>query len=385
MAGGFVLGKGFVDMELGDKGFNNKLGKAGKRLKKFEAGLNKWVKRVAIVGGAAIAGIGAWAIKVAAEQERAEAALTAALEKADEATEKNIRLLHKQAAAIQKVTTIGDEEILMHMATARNMGIEAKELDKVTRAAIGLSRTYNVDVKTALLLITRSFHGQTQMLTRYGIVLDQSMTNEEKFQELLKIGMGGFKLAMAETTTFQGKLKQLQNALGDAGEALGMKLLPSLSDFAEAALKFIEQADFAAWGMGVARALKDAMEAITAWRRFVGEAGEELPGAGGVMFGAATEAEMRTVEARAARTRKRREKGLPDMPADPKGGYALFWGRITPETLRTGPATAEEKGAAQKEREVYLKEANELLKKQIEVQKEMLFGINDLKDLGLYR
>jgi len=159
MAGGFVLGKGFVDMDINDKGLNKGLSKANKRMKKFEAGLNKFVKRTAIIGGAAIAGIGAWAIKVAAEQERAENMLKAALDKANEGTAENIKLLGEQAAAIQKVTTYGDEEILMHMATARNMGIEAAQLDKVTRAAIGLAKTYNTDLKTAMLLITRANMG----------------------------------------------------------------------------------------------------------------------------------------------------------------------------------------------------------------------------------
>ena len=385
----FVLGKGFVDIDVDDDKANRKFAGIGKRMKKFEAGLNKFVKRVAVIGGAAIAGIGAWAIKVAAEQERAESALKAALDKANEGTAENIAMLGEQAAAIQKVTTYGDEEILMHMANARNMGVETSQLDKATRAAIGLAKAYNVDVKTAMLLITRANKGQTQMLTRYGIVLDQTLSETGKFQQLLKIGESGFQLAMAETETLSGKLKQLKNVWGDAGEKLGIGLVGPMTDFAEAARNFIEQANFAAWGAGVADALKAAMEAITAWRRFVAE-GEEAPGVSELMFVAPTAKE------RSAFTRfmtKRREGGWrgrggegilpPGVPDALERNLRFLQG--APESLRLGGPTEQEKGAAQAKRDVILKEQAELLKKQIQVQEEMLFGINDLKNLNLYQ
>jgi len=207
--------------------------------------------------------------------------------------------------------------------------------------------------------------------------------------------------------------------LGDAGEKLGGPMLDSLTDFAEAARDFIEQADFAAWGAGVANALKQAMEAITAWRKFVAE-GEEAPGAGQQMFGPTTAADIArqrgrpiggattplwdiinqavtsgigaisTAETGLARGAGRgafagagaRGGGGAEIPTI--AGWAKAF-RGEGESMRQGASTKQETAAAQAKRDAYLKEQTELLKRQIKVQEEMLFGINDLKDLTLYQ
>ncbi|MFH1605282.1 MAG: hypothetical protein ABIH03_15410 [Pseudomonadota bacterium] len=79
------------------------------------------------------------------------------------------------------------------------------------------------------MLVGRAALGQTQMLTRYGIVLDESLGPQEKFNALLQIGAKSFGLAQAETRTASGQLKQAKNALGDAAEKLGKTLIPAMT------------------------------------------------------------------------------------------------------------------------------------------------------------
>jgi len=72
-----------------------------------------------------------------------------------------------------------------------------------------------------MMLMGRAALGQTQMLTRYGIVLDETLTPQEKFNTLLKIGAKNFKLAEAAADTTAGRFVQFKNKIGDAAEQLG--------------------------------------------------------------------------------------------------------------------------------------------------------------------
>jgi hypothetical protein len=107
------------------------------------------------------------------------------------------------------------------MAYATNLGVTRDRLKEATKAAIGLAAKYKLDLQTAFMLIGRASKGQTQMLTRYGIVLGDTLTEQEKFNEILRLGAEAFGLATAEANTLQGSAEQLKNAWGDLKEAIG--------------------------------------------------------------------------------------------------------------------------------------------------------------------
>ncbi len=91
-----------------------------------------------------------------------------------------------------------------------------------------------------MMLIGRASQGQTQMLTRYGIILDENLTAQEKFNEVLKIGATAFELAEAEAETTSGSLKQMKNALGDIAEVIGQVFLPGMKSSAIAIKNWAE-------------------------------------------------------------------------------------------------------------------------------------------------
>ena len=153
------------------------------------------------------------AVRAFMEQEKAERSLMAA-------TNQSIGSFKKFASEIQKATIYGDELILSQMAYAKNLGVTTDQLEAATTAAVGLAAKYRLDLATSMMLVGRASQGQTQMLTRYGIVLSESLTAQEKFNAVLKIGAEAFHLAEADTETLEGAWTQFKNAAGDFSETI---------------------------------------------------------------------------------------------------------------------------------------------------------------------
>jgi len=152
--------------------------------------------------------------QAAKEQEKVERLLAAA-------TKVNITQYKNYAAELQRMTIYGDEQILSQMAYAKNLGVTNDKLEDATKAAIGLAAKFRLDLATSMMLVGRASQGQTQMLTRYGIVLSETLSSEEKFNALLKIGADSFRLAEEEARTAAGTWDQFKNAIGDVAENLG--------------------------------------------------------------------------------------------------------------------------------------------------------------------
>jgi hypothetical protein len=154
------------------------------------------------------------------EQEKAANSLSNALALVGAQTQ--MRDMEKFAAQIQKVTIHGDEAVMQVMALGASMGkLSGEDLKNATTAAIGLSKAFNMDLNTAMTLISKAAQGNTASMSRYGITFKEGMTAQEKFNQVLTIGREKFALARGETATFAGQLQQLKNAFGDAKEQMG--------------------------------------------------------------------------------------------------------------------------------------------------------------------
>ena len=176
----------------------------------------------------ALAAAGVALVKTFTVQQDAEAALAAALGHTGQKLTDTMAKYKKFAAEIQKTTKFGDEAILAQMAYAKNLGVTEDQLEATTTAAIGLAAKLGIDLKTSMMLMGRAALGQTQMLTRYGIVLDETLTPQEKFNALLKIGANSFVLAEKAAQTTSGAFTQFKNKVGDVAEQLGRGISETL-------------------------------------------------------------------------------------------------------------------------------------------------------------
>jgi len=183
-----------------------------------------------------------YVIKASTEQEKAEHLLSAAVEG-------SITAYKSYAAEMQSLTIYGDEQILSQMAYAKNLGVTTDRLKDATTAAIGLAAKYRIDLSAAMMLVGRASQGQTQMLTRYGIVIDQNLTAEEKFNEILRIGIKNFRLAEEQAADAAGSFSQWGNEASDLAEIIGGPLKRALSESAKAQTEYMRsfKTDFARW------------------------------------------------------------------------------------------------------------------------------------------
>lgn len=234
-----TLAQAFVDIIGRDVGLTKALGKAQsdteKAAEKMEARIRKMGEGFKTIGSAMSIGITApivaalgMAVKGAIEDEAVTARLAASLQATGDYSEATAKRLEAFAMQMQRQTVYIHDDTLAQMAYGHNLGITTDKLEQAARAAAGLAAKYKIDLSSAMMLIGRASQGNTVMLRRYGIVLDENLTPQEKFNALLTLGTKAFSLAEAEAKTAGGQLKQLKNEVATLSDEFGEVLLPAV-------------------------------------------------------------------------------------------------------------------------------------------------------------
>jgi hypothetical protein len=202
----------------------------GNRLKTMADGIRANLAQVSVAMAALAAGV-AVAIKQTVQAFMESEASSKKLESALKLRGDNVdQLLPKYkalATAIAQQTTLDDDAVVAAMALGRNMGITAGNLEKATVAAVGLSEKYGMGLEPAMELVSKAASGNTESLQRYGIMLSDTLSPQEKFAELLNQGADAFDSARGAADTTQGKLKQLAKAYGELQEDIGQAIVES--------------------------------------------------------------------------------------------------------------------------------------------------------------
>jgi len=137
--------------------------------------------------------------------------------------------LLEQASAIQKVTIHGDEANIRLMTLGANLGINEDQLGEATKAAIGLSTAYGLDLNMSMRAIAMAQQGNTDMLMRYIPALRNTNDETEKLAIVNDAAAKGYKQAKAQADTMTGSVDQMKNAMGDSAESLGRLLAPAVN------------------------------------------------------------------------------------------------------------------------------------------------------------
>lgn len=162
------------------------------------------------------------------KQEVAEAKLTAAMKNVKTASADATDELIKQAGALQKLTTYGDEEIINAQAMLATFQLNEEQIKAITprlldmAAASQAAGKADADLQSIALALGKGFTGQIGILGRYGVVLDKAKIETEGFAGIIKSLDDNYK-GMAETVaaTSAGAMKQFQNQMGDIKEEVG--------------------------------------------------------------------------------------------------------------------------------------------------------------------
>lgn len=204
-------------------------------------------------------------VRLAGIQQIAERKLEQALRNTGDASAESANQLKDLAKEIQRVSNFGDEAVITAQALLLSFkevgGAQGAELltHNLADTAAGLAKVTGeaVDLNTVAQAVGRALTQGAGALSRYGV----SMTEAEKASfnaaegidkviQLSEILDNNFK-GLAEATV--DPFKQMENAIGDAKEALGTELRAELEKMARGFTSFLQSDGFLEWIKSVGR------------------------------------------------------------------------------------------------------------------------------------
>lgn len=195
-------------------------------------------KTMATVGTIAFASISAVAIKsiqAYAESEKQLAQVDTIIKTLSEETLKTAggsfdeasKKVKEFGASMQKVAGVADEEVAIGMSKLLQVTKDYTKAEEASKLALDLSIYKQIDYASAVDVVGKVYSGNTSILTRYGIQLDENATKEEAIAMLMERTKGQ---AEAYGKTFEGQSKILKESFGDLQEEIGKALMPILTD-----------------------------------------------------------------------------------------------------------------------------------------------------------
>ena len=167
------------------------------------------------------------------EQEKAERKLRTALANVTTATEGGAEKLIRYAAALQKVTIFGDEQIISAASILATFQLNEDAIGHILPRLLDMTTSYG-DLQSNALLLGKAFTGNAASLSRVGVQFDktklqaaQAKGEYAEFEFLIKSLDENYKnLGRTLTQTNFGQLQQLENRISDLNEKLGVALVP---------------------------------------------------------------------------------------------------------------------------------------------------------------
>lgn len=170
--------------------------------------------------GAAIGGFAVKALSSYAEQEKAEAALTASLNAYGETAAGIVPKLKKVAEAIQDETGAADESTLAGMAKLKMLGVQTSKLEEAAKATIALT-SVGLKGESAQRAVALAMQGNYDMLNRYIPAIRNATSEQEKAAAFNDLVSRGYEQQKDVLNTTSGAWNALKGRVGDAWEEAG--------------------------------------------------------------------------------------------------------------------------------------------------------------------
>lgn len=179
------------------------------------------------------------------QSQIAHVKLTTALKNLGYQSGKTAELLEQQAASLQQLTGVEDDEIINAQALLATFGLSATAIQQLTPRILDMAAAHaslsggQIDVRTTAMAVAKAMENGIAILRRYGVAVTDTQIKEfdlmntqqrlEMINGLLKKSYDG--MAEAIGATFQGRLNSLNNAFGDMKEIAGELLVRVLTPF----------------------------------------------------------------------------------------------------------------------------------------------------------
>ena len=203
--------------------------KANKGLKSFASTA---VKAFAAIGGALLIKNAFKAIiDAATETEKVYTSLAVSIDNSGLSFKKIEPVIRRFTDRVQTATGISDELVAEGLKLATQFGINLPDAMRVTEAALDISIARNISLATAVDLLGKAFIGDTALLKRYGIIIDESIPKAERFEAVMtKVNKQFGGQAAKQIETYAGQVSLLGQRWGDFLEKAGKPVLELLTD-----------------------------------------------------------------------------------------------------------------------------------------------------------
>lgn len=174
-------------------------------------------------------------IEAAALHEKVWNDVAASLERHNFEIEKTLINIKDYSDQLQTLTGISDEVIGTSIQTFIDFNNDLATSFDLVKVAADLAAGGHMDMRAAVDLVGKASVGYTGTLSRYGIIIDESIPSTEKFAEAIRqINQRFGGAAEARMKTYAGQTALLKERFGDLQESIGKLLLPSLTNLTKA-------------------------------------------------------------------------------------------------------------------------------------------------------
>lgn len=159
--------------------------------------------------------------QVALKQIKAERQLETAAKNNPYLNKESVTNLKNYASELQKIGTIGDEELLPMMAELASAGRTQAEIQDIMSAALDVSASGTMSLESAVTNLNKTYNGTTGELGKLlpGV---KNLTKEQlQNGDAVKVVAAQYKGMSKEVTQATGSAQQLANAWGDFKENIG--------------------------------------------------------------------------------------------------------------------------------------------------------------------
>lgn len=196
---------------------------ANRAVKDFNQKVENGSRALNAIVSQAVAFIGVRAVsryvRAADEATRVQNQLTATLRRHSQATPEYIAALNRQSAALERQTGASQESIQTGQRLLIQFGATAENIEELTSLTLDFATHMRMDMASAANLVARSIgEGAQNMLTRYGVALDETLPRQEAMVKALAQFRGEARAAMTP-------LQRLGTTLSNSGKELGFLAL----------------------------------------------------------------------------------------------------------------------------------------------------------------
>lgn len=194
-------------------------------------GLKRQFRRLSVVVAGTTAGLiyyAGRASKAWLDKTKSLGDVRRALEVTGQATQRNQQHLANLSDWLQNVANVSDSAGDEAISYALRLGVAADEMTDFMKASLALSKVIGTDLIGGVRQLVRAQAGSTEMLSRYGIVLDKTKSKAEQYADLQQRMTRMFDDGIAKIDDAGSKWDNLKLRLSDVTKQMGRNIVQGL-------------------------------------------------------------------------------------------------------------------------------------------------------------